>query len=647
MKLRHFATVAAFLLAVACPPAVLAAKDLEGDAITRQLLKDPEFERIAVSPDGTMLAIARHLGEVTTVTVHKRADMHPMISFDPGARGVISSLEWIDNTRLLVGATRLTAVGNFAAFEPILVIASLDGTTPKVLPGNFFALSAGDPGHILVGDCAFGKGNKGCNLPQIRRDDIGHLIRKGELVMEGPPDTRLIANDAATAGFAIKWEDDDTAKTYVYHPADKSWSLLNDGSVSGLEVVPVAVSRDGKTGYLQAERKAGPDMIERYDFATGKRADVYADPVSDPLLLYGSFDAAELIGGLYDPTSPTGHYWSPGHADAQLRTQLQAAFPGMRIDVLDQSSDHDTIVLGVGSDRDPGAWYVFDRKARKATLVTATYPWLDVAAQAPQTPVEFKSRDGLVLHGLLTVPLGGNGRNLPLVVVPHGGPYWIHDTRGFDAENQILAQHGYAVLQVNFRGSGGYGHAFFAAGTRQWGRAMQDDVTDATRWAITQGIADAGRICIYGMSYGGYAALMGPIREPGLYQCAASYAGPTDLTKITKWGSSRRDALSRKWHAKMLGEGADLVPISPALNADKLNVPVLIAQGYLDARVDVRHAQAMRSKLSGSNAHVDYVEYRDTGHFLLVEKHREDFYTRLLHLLDTTIGKSRVASAAR
>jgi dienelactone hydrolase len=643
MHYRFLLLALAGTLAFAASP-VASAKDQPGDEITRALLKDAEFELIAVSPDGSKLAIARRVGNVTQVTVHARADMKPLISFDPGAKGRISELEWIDDTRLLVGATRLEGPENFAAFDPILVVATLDGAPPTVLPGNFFAVIKGDPDHLLVGDCGFGKGNKGCNLPQVRRDEIKRLHKKGELVIEGPADTRMVLNRAATAGFAYKWEDDDTAKTYVYHPADKTWTLLNDGAVAGVEVLPLAVSRDGKTGFLQAENKDGPDAIERYDFATGTRTRLHADAHSDPVAILPALDGSDVVGAIYEPTEPKPYFWAPEHPDAKLYAELQAAFPGKRVRVLDNSDDYNVFALLVSSDREPGAWYVLDRKARKAAVITRQFPWIDAAKQGSQASFEFKARDGLLLHGLLTTPPGTAGKNLPLVVMPHGGPYWIHDSKGFDAENQILAQHGYAVLQVNFRGSGGYGRGFFDAGTRQWGRAMQDDVTDATRWAIAQGIADPKRICIYGVSYGGYAALMGPIREPGLYQCAASYAGPTDLTKITKWGSARRDELNKKWHAKMLGEGADLVPISPALNADKIKVPVLLAHGYRDARVDVRHAQAMRSSLARGS--VEYVEYSDTGHFLWLESHRADFVTRLLKLLDANIGPRRAAVAA-
>src|SRR5690606_1391046 len=153
-------------------------------------------------------------------------------------------------------------------------------------------------------------------------------------------------------------------------------------------------------------------------------------------------------------------------------------------------------------------FYIFDTVAKKADHVVARRAWFDPAAMAERRPVSLTARDGLQLHGFVTIPAGTSGRGLPMVVLPHGGPYGVFDTWGFDTEAQMLAEAGYAVLQVNFRGSGNHGRAFEHAGARQWGGTMQDDVTDATRWAIAEGIADASRICIYGSSYGAYAALM-------------------------------------------------------------------------------------------------------------------------------------------
>ncbi len=641
MKIRNFSLVVAAGLALCCalPMAAKATDELTGDAITKGLLKKPEFTQVALSPDGTKLAIARRVDNKVMVTVHNLADMAPLNSFDPGYGGEITDLAWMDDERLVVGATRLDSLG-YANFSPVLVIATLDGKRPKELPWGFFSVIQGDKENLLVHGCKDGPGNNGCNMPQIRRAKWDSPNKKGEVVIEGPPDTSLVLNKSASAGFAVKWDEKDgTGTVFAYKPSDKTWTEINNGATSGLEIVPVAVTKDGKTGYLKSERKEGPDVVEAYDFATGQRTVLYTDPHSDPFGGVYALDSAELLGAHYEPTDPQLHLWSTSHPDAQLHTELQAAFPGQDVDILSHSRDNNLFVLGLSSDRDPGTWYLFDRKARKAKPLAREYPWLEPKAQGPQSAFELKARDGLLLHGVLTLPPGSDGKNLPLVVVPHGGPFGILDHKGFDAENQILAQHGYAVLQVNFRGSGGYGRAFERLGMKQWGRTMQDDLTDATRWAIAQGIADGKRVCIFGMSYGGYAALEGPIREPDLYKCAADYAGPSELAKITRWDSDHRSNLMETWFAKWVGTGAEVADVSPALHADKFKVPLLLAHGYLDQRVGVRHAQTMHKQLHEKGVPVDYIEYSDTGHQLwVVAKHREDFYTRLLRLLDQNIG---------
>lgn len=630
--------------ALACALGLLAAgataaKELVADALTKSLMREAEFTDIAISPDASKLALSRRIDGTMRVTVFQRADMKPVNDFTTEYRGEIIWLSWLDDQRLLIGTVRVGGQAGYATSWPILMIATLDGKPPTLLTRKIWNTIEGDSKKVLVSKCVDVPKSKECK-PQVRRQAIDSKDDdEGELLIEGPAGTKLHLNRPATAGFATKWEEDGTGKVWVYKPADKTWTLLNDGSKSGVELYPWAVTFDGKTGYFTIEGKDGPDVFEKYDFTSGQRTVLHADPSSDPMHPLLSLDRSDVIGAWYEPTDPRQHFWNGTHPDAEMYRQLQAGFPGQVVRVFDYSKDRNILVLEVGSDRDPGTWYIFDRKARKAVPVTRRYPWIEPKTQASQRSIELVSRDGKRLHGLLTLPPGSTGKNLPLVVTPHGGPFWEHDTKGYSTDNQVLAQHGYAVLQVNFRGSGGYGRAFVDAGKRQWGRAMQDDVTDATKWAIAQGIADPNRVCIYGVSYGAYAALMGPIREPGLYKCVATYAGVSDLTKMTRWNSrDRRSDLSKEWWAKYIGEGADLEPISPALHADQIKVPVLIAHGYRDAYAGVRHAQAMRKQLEKNGVRVDYIEYPDTGHYLVIPRHREDFYVRLLRLLDTTIG---------
>lgn len=629
------------LLPLCLAAASLSAKDgPPADALTRELLRDAEFQAVSISPDGTMFAISRRLDDVTKVTIHKRENMEPIIAFDPGYGGEITTLRWIDNQRLIIGATRIGGYFKSALFSPMLTIANLDGRRPVQLPGNFYSMLDNDPDHILVYNCGFAKGAKGCAIPEIRKVDLKHLGAHGELVASGPADAALTIDPLGKAGFAFSVEDDGTTRTHAMDPATKAWSLINDSSKTGLDIYPLAMRRDGSAAILQSQQKQGPDLVESFDPATAKRTLLYADPESDPTSLVYSFDSQEVLGAFFEPTAPRLHLWRPEHPDAAILTELQTAFPGRRAVGVSQSKDHNLLVLFVYSDRDPGAYYLFDRKARKASIITRAKPWAEPSQQATQRGFSLKARDGVLLHGLLTLPPGSSGKNLPLVVLPHGGPYDIADTWGYDPELQILGQHGYAVLQVNFRGSGGYGRHFTQIGERQWGRAMQDDISDATRWAIAEGIADAGRICTFGASYGGYAALMGPIREPGLYRCAVGLSGVFDLGKMYNWGSIRRSDYGQAYLKRVLGEDkAELAANSPALLADKVGVPVLLAHGTLDGRVDVKHAQAMEKALRKGGKPVELVECSATGHSIIVPKHQLDFYARLLAFLDSNIGK--------
>jgi len=635
------------LLALVAP--MLPAKEVvpKADTLARDLLRDAEFQAISISPDGTMLAISRRQGEVTQVTIHKREPLEPIITFDPGPGGEITTLRWIDNRRLIIGATRIGGYFKTALFEPMLTIASLDGTRPFLLPGNFYSLLEDDPDHILVYGCGFAKGADGCAIPEVRKVDLKHVYAKGELIASGPADTSLFIDPLGKAGMAFGVEDDGTTRTHIMNPATKAWTLINDSSKTHLEVYPLAIRRDGSAAILQSQRTTGPDVIESLDPITGERTQLYADAESDPVSLAMSFDGDDLLGAFFEPTQPRLHLWQPEHPDSKTLIELQGAFPGKRVLGLSRSKDRNLLVLYVYSDRDPGSFYLFDRKARKASIITRSKPWIDPAKQATQRGFSVKARDGQLLHGLLTTPPNSSGKNLPLVVLPHGGPYEISDNWGYDEELQILGQHGYAVLQVNFRGSGGYGRHFMDIGERQWGRAMQDDISDATRWAIAQGIADPARICIFGASYGGYAAMMGPIREPGLYRCAVGLSGVYDLGKMYRWGDIRRSDYGQVYLKRVLGEDqAELAANSPALHADKIGVPVLLAHGVLDGRVDIKHAQAMEKALRKGGKSVELIKYSATGHSITVPKHRLDFYAHLLAFLDKHIGDGRAGAAA-
>jgi dipeptidyl aminopeptidase/acylaminoacyl peptidase len=299
----------------------------------------------------------------------------------------------------------------------------------------------------------------------------------------------------------------------------------------------------------------------------------------------------------------------------------------------------------VYSDKNPGDYYLFDTQQKKANFLRSTRSWIDIEQMRPMQPIDLVARDGLKLHGYLTQPADECPH--PLVVLPHGGPHGVRDVWGFDWEVQLLASRGYAVLQINFRGSDGYGMDFEAAGYRQWGASMQDDLTDATRWAIEQGVTTAERICIYGASYGGYAAMMGAAREPRLYRCAIGYVGVYDLQLMYESGDIPDSRSGIAYLNRVLGDDqADLRARSPVHLASQIEVPVLLIHGKEDWRADYKQAKRMKAALDAQDKSVDWMALSREGHGVYDEETRREVYERILTFLDRHLSKGMAGTGA-
>jgi dipeptidyl aminopeptidase/acylaminoacyl peptidase len=341
---------------------------------------------------------------------------------------------------------------------------------------------------------------------------------------------------------------------------------------------------------------------------------------------------------MYMDGKPHTRFFDPKGREAHLYEMLSSAFPDDSVMVTSTTNDGKIALVSTYSDRDPGSFYLFDAETKKAAYLLSRRSWIDPEKMAKVKPVELTARDGMLMRGYLTLPPGKDGRNLPLVIYPHGGPFGIYDTWGFDTEPQILAAAGYAVLQVNYRGSGNYGRSFHQSGAQQWGLTMQDDLTDATRWAIDQGIADRNRICMYGASYGAYASLMGVAKEPALYKCAAGYVGVYDLVTLSAQ-ESRESKRLNIWTSEWLGSGPVLASVSPNRIADRIKVPVFLAAGGEDETAPIAHSERMEAALKKAGIPVETLYYRTEGHGFYTVEHQREYYTRLLAFLARNLGE--------
>ena len=320
--------------------------------------------------------------------------------------------------------------------------------------------------------------------------------------------------------------------------------------------------------------------------------------------------------------------------DAQaegLYRRIEAKLPGMEIVLQSQTRAEDKFIVAAFNDKTPGTRYVYDAKADTLAKLADINPWIPEHDMAPMTPVSYKSRDGLTINAYLTLPVGRPSRNLPCIVNPHGGP-WARDAWGYNPEIQLLANRGFCVLQMNFRGSTGYGRSFWEASFGEWGLKMQDDVSDGVRWLIGQGIADPKRVGIYGASYGGYATLAGVTFTPDLYAAAVDYVGVSNLFTFLKTIPPYWLPEIEKMQA-MVGDPdkdkARLTATSPAFSTDRIKTPLFIAQGARDPRVNKAESDQVVEALKKRGVEVQYMVKDNEGHGFRNEENQFDFYSAM------------------
>lgn len=326
---------------------------------------------------------------------------------------------------------------------------------------------------------------------------------------------------------------------------------------------------------------------------------------------------------------PVRHYFD--EEERALRERMKHHFPGYRFGVADTDKAEEHYLIYVGNDRTRGAYYYYNALTDEAKKIADTAPWLREEELVEMHPVTYRTRDGWDIEAYLSLPPGygpDDAKGLPVVVNPHGGP-WARDVWGYSSEVQFLCNRGYAVFQMNFRGSTGYGRKFLEASYKQWGLAMQDDITDGVEWLKAKGIADPERIAIYGGSYGGYAALCGVTFTPELYACAVDYVGVSNLFTFLKtippyWRPMLEMMYEQVGHPERDRE--QLAATSPALHADRIRVPLLIAQGSNDPRVNKAESDQMVEALRRRGLPVEYMVKENEGHGFSNQENRFDFY---------------------
>jgi dipeptidyl aminopeptidase/acylaminoacyl peptidase len=614
-----------------------------------------QFREVQLSPRGTYLAATLPMEDRTGLVILRMSDQQVSARFSLGRNTDIAWFRWVNDERVLAGvADKFGMLASPLATGEIVGIDA-DGDAELLIGQRVQGGGAGtriqqkNPEQVwarLTDDLSQDERNVILTVSSFGEDAYTRAekmdVYSGRRVVVAKVPVRnasFTTDHHGVVRLAMGADGDNVSRIYYRAGEEAEWTMINDEGASNRRETPLGFSADGGTMYLRSGQPGGPDSIIAWDAGSGQRREVLRDDNVDPYeIIYASSGPREPIGALFMDGRPRTAFFKPEHPDARLQRMLEQAFEGEVARITSRTDDGRLALVLTSSDRNSGDFFRFDTVARKAEHLVSRRAWLDPRAMAETRPVSMKARDGTPLHGYLTVPRGSDGKGLPLVLLPHGGPYGIQDAWEFGEEQQLLAAAGYAVLQVNYRGSGGYGQDFEHAGARQWGLSMQDDLTDATRWAIAEGIADAGRICIYGASYGAYAALMGVAREPSLYRCAAGYVGVYDLV-------TRKRALSggarsiETWSEDWLGDDpAALGAVSPNRHAGNIRVPVFLAAGGEDEITPVEHTRMMEAALKKAGVPVQSLYYPNEGHGFYTQPHRIEYYGQLLAFLDRHIG---------
>lgn len=592
--------------------------------------RNPDTAAFSISPDGTRLAFARPWERRMNVYVREIATGNEKRITSATERD-IAGFFWKGNDRI-VYAQDSGGDENFHVYITDIKGGEARDLTPfeKVKAGILDDLED-DPVHMLIS-----MNRRDPEVFDVFRCDIntGEL----ELLAENPGNiTGWMTDHDGKLRAASSTDGVNTSILYRTKESEEFRVLITTNFKETF--TPIMFAYDNKLMYVVSNLSRDKAAIYTFDPEKNETLDlIFEHPEVDTGGLLHSKKRKVITGVVY--LTDKRHYKFFDSDREELQKSLEEFFPNHEVSVSDIDDDERRVIVRTYSDRTRGTYYLFDRKDNSMSKLADLSPWLKEDQMSPMKPITYTARDGLTIHGYLTLPVGVNARDLPLVVIPHGGPS-ARDAWGFDSEAQFLANRGIAVLQVNYRGSTGYGKTFWQAGFKQWGLKMQDDVTDGVLWAVEQGIADKSRLAIYGGSYGGYAALAGATFTPDLYCCAVSYVGPSNIFTLLMsippyWEPFREMEYEEIGHPEKDKEL--LQAVSPVFHADKIKIPLFVAQGANDPRVNKAESDQIVEAVKKAGKDVVYMVKDNEGHGFHNEENRFDFYRTLEEFFRKHLG---------
>ncbi len=604
----------------------------------KDFFKNPEFSGLQLSPNGKYLAVLSPIKDRRNIVIMEVDGLKNPRALTSLTKQDIAGFFWANNDKLVF---TLDSDGN-EAFS--LFVVNRDGKPKiKTLVAAMSGRSASvvhvlpdDPDHILVQ--YNGRRIRAADLYKLPLDSRWNSKRKKnsrmKIVAKNPGDVQgwIVDHDGDVRGaYSVNGL---KGKFHYKSKGEEDFRVLQEFNVLDEGMNPLSFDWDNETMFVSSN--VGRDKSAIYKFNPEKNEMgelVFAHDEVDVNGLMMSRKQKKLLGISYFDDYPQRVYFDKD-AEAQMK-RLSDAFPGKRVTISSQSEDEMLQILIVGNDRDPGNYYLYDKKSGQVSFLLSVTKSINPEDMSPMKPIRFKSRDGLTMRGYLTVPKHTDGKMLPLIVNPHGGPFGVRDFWGYNPEHQFFASRGYATVQVNYRGSGGYGRNFEQAGYGgKWGAEMQNDITDTVNYLVKEGIVDPNKVCIYGASYGGYATMAGLTFTPDLYKCGINYVGVTDVGLLFESMPKYWEPLKEVMKVQ-IGDPEDkelMNRMSPLAHVDKIKAPLMIVHGAQDPRVVKQHANDLRDVLEDRDISLsddEWIMKTNEGHGFRKEENRIELYQKM------------------
>ena len=625
--------------------------------------KLPKYEDAVISPTGKYLAVTtRHDNGRNFVAILTTKDMKLSAHVPQYGKTEPFSPQWISNERLAVSIAETYGELDTPRANGEIYAMNADGSKKRLLAQHKTGVVSGsgpfnsknklngyawiihllpnDSKHVLVGYYPFGTKNE--KKPHAYKINI--FSSKAKRIAVAPTTWAQFITDAKGNITHTAGVDTSTNEILIHQMARDDWELIERIEDLGAGTKPIASISGTNELILEKSQKSGPSKLYKFNIDTQKYQLIYKHKNVDYQHLVLDRTTNKPVAIHFEPDYPDLHIIDGQHPIGQWYPVLYQAFGGKRVTITSATDDYKTLVLHVTADKEPGQFHLFDTEKKKLRFILQSKPGLDTDKLATTEPFQFKTSDDIELHGYITKPQNATGE-IPLIVHPHGGPHGPRDYWSYSDDVQLLASRGYAVLQINFRGSGGYGNAFEKSGYHHWGDLIQQDIIEATEWAIDNQSIDPDRICIYGASFGGYSALMSPAIKPDLFKCAIGYVGVYDLNLMWTDGDIQEYNYGETYLSKAIGKDkATLNKFSPLYNVGKIKAPVFLIHGEEDERVPESHFHAMKKALKKAGNPAETMLVDGEGHGFYKEENRQAMYERLLAFLDEHIGDKKLVS---